>query len=402
MTDGGGPTRWQAPALDHPERQALPGHLRPAAAALFDGLPEALPGRVIDEAASRLTTAAATLAPAVELTVDAFRVRAAATCPATAVPDPDEPFAWTPATAARTLGLRAVAHHLRGAAAGAGVPVETAVDAVVAELIDTGGERSPGPWLAGLPPPARAVALAQARRWAEQAVAWLPLRLVGRRELRFLDDDWWRARARAAPPSGTGTVRAASPSEARPAQAVPPSGTGTAQATPPSRAGLPRTAPSWGMGPVGAAPRCGSERAAGLVVHGRRDITVEVAGHRVAITVAGGAASGPGLADVDAVTALASLLCDPRGRLVRVVRVHPASGAVLAVDVTAALVERGVEVVMATAAVLAQDVPAMTPGPGCTWCPRRAVCGPGGAWLDRSGRRSMGLPLPGGRDEAAA
>ena len=322
--------RWQAPEPDHPERRALPGHLLPAAVALFDELPARLPGAVVDGAMARLTAGAATLAPEVELLVDAFRVRAAATCPATAVPDPEEAFAWTPATAARTLGLRAVAHHLRGDSGA--MPIEEAVDAVVADLMADGGDRSPGPWLAQLTPPARAVALSHARRWAEQAVAWLPLRLVGRRELRFLDDDWWRPGAQAS-------------------------------------------------------------RGRGLVVHGRRDITVAVGGRQVAVTVAGGTASGPGLAEVDALTALAGLLGDPRGRLVRVVRVHPASGEVVSVDVTAALVERAVGVVLATAAVLAQPVPAVTPGPGCTWCPRRSACAAGTSWLERPDRRSMGLPL---------
>ncbi len=326
------PDRWQAPEPDHPERRALPGHLVPAAVALFDDLPARLPGAVVDGAMARLTAGAATLAPEVELLVDAFRVRAAATCPATAVPDPEEAFAWTPATAARTLGLRAVAHHLRGDSGA--TPIEEAVDDVVADLMADGGDRSPGPWLTQLTPPARAVALSHARRWAEQAVAWLPLRLVGRRELRFLDDDWWRP----------GTHKRGDP------------------------------------GP-------------GLVVHGRRDITVAVEGRRVAVTVAGGSASGPGLAEVDALTALAGLLCDPRGRLVRVVRVHPASGEVVSVNVTAALVERAVGVVLATAAVLAQAEPAVTPGPGCTWCPRRAACAAGTSWLERPDRRSMGLPL---------
>lgn len=330
MTDELGAGRWRPPGPDHPERRALPGHLLPAAAALFDDLPA--PGLVVDGAVARLHAGAAALLSVSEVTVDAFRVRAAIACPATATSD--EPFAWTPATAARTLGLRAVAHHLRGGPAGAASPVEAAVDAVVADLIADGGDRSPGPWLAQLTPPARAVALAQARRWAEQAVAWLPLRLVGRRELRFLDDDWWRPRAR-----------------------------------------------------TSRDPR------RGLVVHGRRDMTVAVGGRRVAVTVAGGTASGPGLSEVDALTALAGLLCDPRGRLVRVVRVHPASGEVVAVDVTAALVERAVGVVLATAAALAQAVPAVTPGPGCTWCPRRPSCTAGTSWLERPDRRSMGLPL---------
>lgn len=330
--------RWQAPEPDHPERLALPSHLLPAAAALFDDLPAPVAGAVTDQAVTRLTAGAAVLT-AEEVVIDAFRVRAAAACPATAALD--EPFTWAPATAARTLGLRAVAHHLRGGAAGAGLPVEAAVKAVVTELVEAGGERSPGPWLSQLAPPARAVALAQARCWAEQAVAWLPLRLVGHRELRFLDDDWWRSRAR--------------------------------------RGGRP-----------GPALR---GEAGGLVVHGRRDITVEAGGRRIAVTVAGGTASGSSLAEVDALTALAGLLGDPRGRLVRVVRVHPASGEVVAVDVTPALVERGVEVVLATAAVLVQDEPAVSTGPGCTWCSRRSACAAGTAWLARPDRRSMGLPL---------
>ncbi len=347
--------RWEPPEPGHPQRLALPAHLRPAAAALFDDLPEVLPGLVAEGADARLDARAGDLAqilgPGADITVDAFRIRRVTSCPAAAVDD-DAPFTWTAATAARTIGLRAVAFHLRGDVAGQGPggargrPVESAIEAVVADLMAGGGERGPGPWLADLPPPARGVALAHARRWAEQAVAWLPLRLVGDHELRFLQDDWWPPRSRAAARGAGG---------------------------------------------------CGGPGGRGLVVHGRRDITVDAAGRRVAVTVAGGAASDPGLAEVDALTALAALLCDPRGRLVRVVRIHPASGEVAAVDVTAALVERAVEVVSDTAAVLAEiargEEAKAVPGPGCTWCHRREACRPGRAWLGRADRRSMGLPL---------
>ena len=142
MTDELGPGRWQPPGPEHPERRALPGHLLAAAAALFDDLPAPLAGLVVDGAVARLNAAA--LPSVGEVTVDSFRVRAAAACPATATSD--QPFAWTPATAARTLGLRAVAHHLRGGLAGGASPVEAAVDAVVADLIADGGDRTPGPW----------------------------------------------------------------------------------------------------------------------------------------------------------------------------------------------------------------------------------------------------------------
>ena len=357
--DRGRDDRWEPPGSDHPQRLALPAHLRPAAAALFDDLPEALPGLVVDGAGARLDARAgdlaATLEPGAEVTVDAFQVRRATSCPAAAVADDEVPFTWTAATAARTLGLRALAYHLRGDVPAQrrgeprGVPVEAAVEEVVVDLIASGSERSPGPWLAGLAPPARAVAVAQARRWAEQAVAWLPLRIVGGHELRFLQDDWWPPRSWAAAPGGG------------------------------SRVGR------------------GGRGGRGLVLHGRRDITVAVAGRRVAVTLAGGTTSAPGLADVDALTALAGLLCDPRGRLVRVVRVHPASGEVAAVDVTEALVERAVEVVSDTAALLAQlsagEEPRAVPGAGCNWCHRREGCQPGTAWLGRAARRSMGLPL---------
>ncbi|MEO5678707.1 MAG: hypothetical protein ABIS47_03465, partial [Acidimicrobiales bacterium] len=237
---------------------ALPWHLRPAAAALFDGLAPPLPALVVEGAMARLAARAAALvadrAAGTEITVDAFRVRAAAGCPAATVAEAEGSFTWTPATAARTLGLRAVAYHLRGDGRD-GVPVEAAVEVVVADLMRAGGERTPGPWLAGLGPAGRAVAVAGARRWAEQALAWLPLRLVRRRQLRFLDDDWWRPQS-----GGAATHRA------------------RADAPAPGRR---------------------------LVVHGRRDLTIGAAGARVAVTVAGGAASGPGLADVDALTALA-------------------------------------------------------------------------------------------------
>ncbi len=365
----------EPPGPDHLERRALPAHLHPAAAALFDDLPEPVAGSAVQAAIARLEARAAELAaraePHSEVIVDAFAVRSVAGCPA-AMAGPGEPFSWTPATAARTIGLRAVAYHLRGASAGAGAaergtpPVEASVEAVMAELVGSGGDRTPGPWLAALTPPARAVAVSQARRWAEQAVAWLPLRLVGPRGLRFLNDDWWPPRGRATSRRGGSPVESAQ----NPDQPIPA---------------------TFGVDqPVRAARR-------ELVVHGRRDITVEVSGLRVAVTVTGGAASGSGLADVDALTAFAAVACDPKGRLVRVVRVHPASGEVAAVDVTPALVARGAEVVLATASVLADLASgaevAASPGPTCPWCPRLGACPAGAAWAARPDRRSMGLPL---------
>jgi len=132
-----------------------------------------------------------------------------------------------------------------------------------------------------------------------------------------------------------------------------------------------------------------------LVVHGRRDLTVDVAGRRVGVTVAGGMASGPGAADADALGALAATLCDPRARLVRVVRVHPASGEVVATDVTPGLLARGLDVALATASALASggSEVAIRPGPLCTWCDHRGGCRPGTAWLCRPDRRAMGLPV---------
>lgn len=282
-----------------------------------------------------------------ELVVDAYRVRLAVGCPAS-IAGGGGAFRWTPAAAARHLGLRAVALHHCGDAGRppsgpAGHPLEQAVEAVMAQHIDAGGDRTPGPWLAGLDEGGRAVARAQAQRWAEQAVGWLPLRLVDRRCLRFLDDDWW--------PGGTRSGRI-------------------------------------------------------LVVHGRRDVTLDTGGRRVAVTMATGPATS-GAAAVDALTALAATLCDRRGRLVRVVRVHPASGEVVATDVTPALLTHGVEVVLATAAAMAaggtgQDVPT-APGPGCSWCARLDQCAAGAAWATRPDRRSMGLPLtPAGLAPAAA
>ncbi len=360
---------WEASRTPDPGRAALPLHLHAAAAALFDDLPGSVPDPVAHAAVAGVESIRArlrSLVPAgAELLIDGYRSRLALACPASARPDPDG-FRWTPATAARHLGLRALALHLCGAGtratpegerarAGAtpsvrataaergaptfppawpglpvrSMPIELAVDTVIAEHIRNGAARSPGPWLAGLDPAGRAVAQAQAQRWAEQAADWLPLRLAAPGSLRFLADDWW--------PGGRG------------------------------------------------------ERT--LVLHGRRDVTVDVARRRVAVTVAGGTAAAPGAETTDAVTALAATLCDPRGRLVRVVRVHPASGEVVATDVTTALVERGLQAVQATASALVSGA-SPTPGPGCTWCHRLASCPSGAAWLGRPGRRSMGLPLP--------
>jgi hypothetical protein len=313
----------------HPERAALPLHLRAGAAALFDRLP-APDRQAADRAAEAVERFRAQLAERLprgsEVTVDAYRARQAASCPASALGSDDE-FSWTAATAARHLGLRAVAIHLCGEGR---QPLEQAVRSVLVEHIENGGERSPGPWLAQLDDAGMAVAEAQARRWAEQAVGWLPLRLVGAGALRFLDDHWWPGGARGG-----------------------------------------RT----------------------LVIHGRSDLTVELGGSRVAVTFAGGTPRTAGLADADALNALATVLCDPRARLVRVVRVHPASGDVVATDVTPALLHRGVDVVAATATAIAGTAEA-TPGPACTWCDRRQVCEPGTTWLQRPDRRSMGLPLP--------
>ena len=337
----GGGRDWHPPGAGHPERGALPLHLRPVAAALFDDLP-APPAKAAVEAAVGSVAAgrdriAAERPGMGEVVVDAYRVRLAAACPASAATG-DDGFAWTPATAARNLGLRAVALHHCGDARPRGRPaggaIERAVEVVMAEHASDGGERTPGPWLATLDDAGRAVARAQAQRWAEQAVAWLPLRLVDRGALRFLDDDWW--------PGGARNSRT-------------------------------------------------------LVVHGRRDLTVNVGGRRVAVTVASGAAQ-PQAGAVDALTALAATLCDRRSRLVRVVRVHPASGEVVATDVTPAVLDRGVEVVLSTAAAMAAAVAGAAvvtvPGAGCAWCRRLERCPPGLAWRTRPDRRSMGLPLP--------
>jgi len=324
------PTGWA-----QPQRDTLPLHLRAAAAALFDDLPDPLPPSAVDEAAARLEQGRLRLSARVpsgtEVTVDAHRVRSAAGCPAAALGG-DRPFGWSPATAARHLGLRAVALHLCGDADRAPRTIDQAVRTVMADLVATGAERTPGPWLAQLDTPGRAVAQAQAQRWAEQAVTWLPLRLVAPNSLRFLSDDWW--------PGGI-------------------------------RGG--RT----------------------LVIHGRRDVTLDVGGRRVAVVVAGGAASGLGTADADAFGALAASLCDGRGRLVRMVRVHPASGEVVATDVNVDLLVRGVAVALATASALAAvDGQAAThPSTVCTWCERQDACRPGTEWLRRPDRRSMGLPV---------
>lgn len=333
--------RWEPPGPRDAERGALPLHLQPIAGALFDGLPAPPPASSIDAVVAALVAGRDRLAPRVpagsEIVVDAYRARLAVSCPASVAGD-SAAFRWTPAAAARHLGLRAVALHHCGDAGQppsgpAGAALEQAVAAVVAQHISAGGDRTPGPWLAQLDEGGRAVARAQAQRWAEQAVAWLPLRLVDRRCLRFLDDDWWPGGAR------SGRV---------------------------------------------------------LVVHGRRDVTLDIGGRRVAVTMAGGPTTAEAAA-VDALTALAATLCDRRGRLVRVVRVHPASGEVAAADVTPALLAHGVEVVLSTAAAMAgggagQDVPT-APGPGCTWCHRLDRCPAGAAWTARPDRRSMGLPL---------
>lgn len=333
--------RWEPPGPREAERAALPLHLQPIAEALFDGLPVPLPSSTIDAAVAALVAGRDRLAPLVpagsEIVVDAYRARLAASCPASVAGD-SAAFGWTPAAAARHLGLRAVALHHCGDTGQppprpAGHALEQAVVAVVAQHISAGGDRTPGPWLAELDEGGRAVARAQAQRWAEQAVAWLPLRLVDRRCLRFLNDDWWPGGAR------SGRI---------------------------------------------------------LVVHGRRDLTLDIGGRRVAVTMAGGPATAEASA-VDALTALAATLCDQRARLVRVVRVHPASGEVAAADVTPALLARGIEVVLATAAALAAGGAghnvATAPGPGCTWCDRLHGCAAGTAWTAGPDRRSMGLPL---------
>ena len=328
------------PGLGDPAREALPLHLRATAAGLLDDLPYPPPPALGDAAAAAVAAERdrlATVVPAgTELTIDAYRVRQAAMCPASA--SGGVGFRWTPAGAARHLGLRALALSVCGDAGDdrpAPRPVEQAVRDVISELVRSGGDRTPGPWLASLGPAGRAVAVAQAQRWAEQAVAWLPLRLLGPRSLRFLDDDWW--------PGGVAGRRT-------------------------------------------------------LVLHGRRDLTLDLGGVWVGVTLASGGAKDPGAADADALGALAATLCDPRGRLVRVVRVHPASGEVVAVDVTADLLDRGVAAVLRTASALASAAVgvevATRPSAACTWCDRLAGCRPGATEVGRPDPRSMGLPVP--------
>lgn len=354
---------WVPPGPAHPERLALPLHLSGVAAAMFDDLPDSVAPSAVDDALHALRRGrdemAARLPAETEILVDAYRVRLAAACPASAAPHRAE-FQWAPATAARYLGLRALALHVAGDHSqiaqpaqavkaaqpaqaaprrrdGGALPVEQAVVAVMAGCMDAGGHRTPGPWLAQLGTAGQAVVQAHAQRWAQQAATWLPLRLIDPQSLHFLDDDWW-----------------------------------------PGRSNRDRT----------------------LVVHGRRDITVAIGNQRVAVTLAGGTARSPGAAEADAVSALAAILTDPHGRLARVVRVHPASGEVVAVDVTDTLLGHGVQVVLATMSAMASAiagtaVPATT-GPGCTWCDQRLECQPGTAWMNRPDRRVMGLPVPAG------
>lgn len=148
---------------------------------------------------SRLTAAlvplAAELPPGVRLVLDGFRYRTALRRPERCVRG-DEPFAPSPLTCQRALGLAAVDRCLRGRSSS---PAQ-AVAAVLAHGVDDAvRSESPGAppapwwarWYAGLGPGARATVAAEATTWATglwTALQWdrlpRPVVLGGR-------DDWW-------------------------------------------------------------------------------------------------------------------------------------------------------------------------------------------------------------------
>ncbi len=157
---------------------------------------------------ARMGPLVAPLPSAVPLTISLPLLRQARATPGSLVA-PEEPFAWRPAFVRRSLGLAVVA-------ACAGGRFRTPLDAVgpvATEAVDrweqTGWRTFHWePWMAGLAPGARAMALAEAVSWASSLWSSLDWAELGPRSQFGGEDDQWAC------PS-THTVRLKARSELR-------------------------------------------------------------------------------------------------------------------------------------------------------------------------------------------
>lgn len=153
----------------------LPAHAELARAAVCDGLPAApcltsaglksLRGRL----AARLVPIAAMLGPGVEVVVDRYCLGASA-CPASALRDP---FEWSAAFAARSLGLRALRQMLGASHPGPLCAVEEAIDEAICE------GASVGKWLCNQDGPSRGSTVVAAASWASRAWVAVPWSRLG-------------------------------------------------------------------------------------------------------------------------------------------------------------------------------------------------------------------------------
>jgi len=138
---------------------------------------------------SVLTAAGSGLTPGADVRVDGYFFRTALTTPER-LSHPD-PFAWSPRTARRLLGLAAV----RACVSGAERTPADAVDHVVSAAVDDArrGSQRPGSlagWLLDLPGGGRAVVRAEAVTWATHLLASLEWRSLGCTPI-VGSDQWW-------------------------------------------------------------------------------------------------------------------------------------------------------------------------------------------------------------------
>lgn len=153
----------------------LRAHLEDVRSSVVDRLPASpclTPGGVHSlrrRLAGRLAPTSAGLRPRVEVVVDRYHLRSAV-CPASGV---DEPFEWTAALAARSLGRRALRQMLGAGKLGVLDAVEVAIDESIAE------EGFAGKWLRGQDGPTRGATVVAAASWASRAWVAVPWARLG-------------------------------------------------------------------------------------------------------------------------------------------------------------------------------------------------------------------------------
>jgi hypothetical protein len=332
--------------MTHTRTGPLPPHLALVAEAVEAPLPAPLTADEVAAPIGRLVEAlavqAARLPEGSSVVVDPFTLTRALQCPASRSLEPEgPPFAWSPHTSARWLGMKALEAFATGHSNTVAAAVAAACDGVgTADREAEGRPWGPPVWLRDeASPGARAATVAAARQWAEQAVQWVP---------------WSRWRA--------------------PAHRL-------------------RFDPNRKPWPSGT-------RRVGVKARWEADLRPDATTRsRVQLLLVGAVPGSAAASTAVQLAALGGWLAEPRpGRgPARVVCVHPAGGEVVAVPVEADLLGAAADAVITAATTLVDAVltePLVTsPGPACRWCPRASACEDGTVWLRRPDRRVAGLPV---------